>query len=129
MSVGYECTLKAGGKIVGKARDVDLSGAADKVDTSTRDCGGWKAVRQGLKEFSSSIDQLWVPSNEAQQILINAWFSGVGLECEWLDENGNGYSGTVIVGDIKFGQPLSGAVSIPITLWGTGALTPVVAGS
>ena len=126
MGVGYECVLTAGLQTVGKARDVTgPTGTATEVDVTVRDSGGWKEFEQGLKEYGITIDQLWVPTDAALQALESAYFSGSQIAWQAVDANGYGYSGNAIVVGIDFGQPLDDAVVMPVTLKGTGAMSPV----
>lgn len=127
-SVGFNCTLSVGALTVGKAKDVEPEASASEIDSTTRDDAGWKTFEQGLKEWGASIGQLWVPTDTALQALRDAFLNGTKLAVQFLDENGYGFSGTCIVTGFRFGQPLDGAVEMPVTVKGDGALA-VVTGS
>jgi len=123
MAVGFKCTLKIADKTIGKAKDVDLEMSAGEVDTTVRDDNGWKTFEQGLKEWTASVDMLWVPTDDGVTALRDAYFTGDNLACIFNDDQGLGFTGTAFVTGLRFGQPLEGAVALPVTLRGTGALT------
>jgi len=115
---------------VGRAQDVDGPNATkDEVEVTTRDSDGWKEFKGGLKEYDVSVDHLWVPSNAALQAIRTAFLDDSELAATFLDEDGNGFSGTVIVTGMNMGQALADAVAFPVTLKGTGPLVVVGVGS
>lgn len=127
---GYECVLTIDNGVddpatVGLAQNVELSASGSAVDVTTRDGAGWKEFIAGLKEYEISCEQLWVADNAALVILRNAYTAGTQLSITMLDSAGDGFSGNVVITSMKKGQPLDGGVTLPITLKGTGALTPV----
>lgn len=128
---GYKCVLTEtdSSEIIGKARDVDLTITATEIDTTTRDCGGWRFFIQGLKEWSSSIGQLWVSDHAGLDALRDAFFDGTEITAQFYDDNSRGFSGKAIVTGLTFGQPLDDAVTLDVTLKGTEELTGYSAGS
>ena len=120
--VGFNAVLKSGSTIIGKAKDVELDVSASEVDTTTRMSGGWKEFVQGLKEWSITVDQLFIISDVGLILLRDAFLNGNELAISMEDENEDGFSGTVIVTNMKFAQPLDGAIMLPVTLKGTGVL-------
>ena len=122
----FNCTLTAGGQTIGRAQNVDLDMTADEEEVTTRDSAGWKEFLQGLKEWTAPVDNLWVPDNTGIQTLRDAYLNGTEIGVAFKDEDNYGFSGNAIVTSLKMGQPLAEAVAMPITLRGTGALTPTV---
>ena len=122
---GFDCVLTVGSDTVGKAQDVELSMSATEIDVTTRDASGWKKHIQGLKEWGATIDQLWVPSNDALEALRDAFMDGSELSASFEDDSSEGFSGTVIVTGLTFGQPLDDGVTLNVTVKGTGALSPL----
>jgi predicted secreted protein len=122
---GFNAVLTVDGNTVGKASDVELSLGSTEVDISTRDGAGWKAFLQGLKEFSATVDQLWVPTDAALQALRDSWLNGTLLAAVFTDDEGNGFSGDVFVSAMSKGEPLDDAVTLNCTLRGTGTLSLV----
>ncbi|MCX7805044.1 MAG: phage tail protein [Planctomycetota bacterium] len=82
-AAGYSCQLVIGtganAQIVGYARDVKLDGAAGAVEASSRAVAGWKEFLAGIREWSVSIEQLWVPTDAALLALRDAYLSGAGI--------------------------------------------------
>lgn len=127
---GFDCVLTVGGStVVGKAQNVELTGSAAEIDVTTRSSDGWKEFIQGLKEWGASIDQLWVPTDTGLQALRDAWLTGDELAATFLDPDGNGFSGQIIVTGLNKGEPLDGAAVLPVTIKGTGPLSVVGVGS
>lgn len=123
---GYECVLKIGANTAGKSTSVELSANGNPIDITTRSSNGWKEFLQGLKEWEVSVEKLWVADDAALAALRSAFLNGTTVAVEVRDgAAGNGFTGTAIVNSMKFGQPMDGGVSFPITLKGTGALTYV----
>lgn len=190
---GWNCQLVIGtgaaARVVGKARDVELSAQRNSIDITTRDSNGWKEFVPGLFEFELSVDQLWVPDDAALILLRDAFLNGTSVAIKIEDVNskadttwaaltayltnvyrkptvpnglrykctragtsgaveptwpttlaatvndpdingaqwtaelaGVGFTGTCYVTGMKKGQPLDGAVVLPITLKGTATL-------
>jgi len=122
---GYECVLKAAGDTVGLAQDVELEMSADEIETTTRLANGWKAFIQGLKEFTASVDLLWVITNAQLKALRDAFLAGTNIEAQFLDKDGNGFKGTVFLTGLRFGQPISDGVVMPVTMRGCGPIEVV----
>lgn len=120
--VGFNAVLKSGATTIGKAKDVELDATATEVETTTRMSGGWKEFVAGLKEFSITIDQLFVISDVGLILLRDAFLNSTEIAFSMEDENEDGFSGNAIVTNLKFAQPLDGAIMLPVTLKGTGAL-------
>ena len=119
---GFNAVLKSGATTIGKAKDVELDVTASELDTTTRMSGGWKEFIQGLKEWNITVDQLFIVSDAGLILLRDAFLNGTQIAVSMEDENDDGFSGTVIVTNMKFAQPLDGAIMLPVTLKGTGAL-------
>lgn len=127
--VGYECQLSVGGQIIAEARDIELPSSHDEIDASTRGSSGNKQWLMGMREWTVTIDQLWVFSDAGRQALETAYFARSLVEVSFLDKDGNGYEGCAFVREFTFGQPLNDAVTYNVTLRGHDALTAVVASS
>jgi len=126
---GFGCTLTIGGVTVGKAQDVDFEMTAGEGDTTVRDSEGWKQIIHLIKEWASSIEHLWVPTNTALQALQNAFMSGADVAAVFTDANGYGFSGAAKVMSFKRGEPISGVVTASISLTGNGKVTLVTPSS
>ena len=122
---GFNCSLVAGDQTIGKGRDVSLDMSATEIDTTKRDSDGWKEFIQGLKEWGATVDQLWVPTDTGLQTLRDAYLLGTELSAVFTDDDGWGFSGTVIVTGLGKPEPLDDAVALNATLKGTGALAVV----
>ncbi len=119
---GFNCVLTMGSDTVGKAQDVELSMSATEIDITTRSDSGWKKFIQGLKEWGATIDQLWVPSDDALKALRDAYLDGSELVATFADDSSEGFTGSVIVTGLSFPQPLDDGVNLNVTVKGTGAL-------
>jgi predicted secreted protein len=123
---GFDCELTVGGIVAGRAQDVDVEMSAGEGDVTTRGSGGWKEIIHLIKEWSSSVTNLWVPTNAAMMALQNAFFSGADIAVVFTDSAGYGFSGNAKVMSFKRGEPLNDVVTAEISLVGTGALARVV---
>lgn len=129
-TAGFNCILYAESttppnQVIAKARDVELSANGEVIDISTRDSDGWKEHIPGLKEWELSMDELWVATDTALQALRSAFLNSTLLYVKIVDAGGYGFSGSGYLTSMKRGEPLTGAVSFPCTLKGTGALSVV----
>lgn len=127
---GYNASLSVGVSptVCGKMKDVTLDQVASAIDISTRDGAGWKKFIQGLKEWSISGEQLWVPDDTAYELIETAFRAGSEIAVSMLDvagAGGHGWTGNAIVTKLGRGEPLDGALVVPVELKGTGALTVV----
>lgn len=88
---GWQCQLVVGSgadaRVVGRARDVELSASLNMIDVSTRAGLGWKEFVPGLFEFELSVDQLWVPTDLALIILRDAYLAKTSLGIKIEDVN------------------------------------------
>jgi predicted secreted protein len=121
--VGFLCVLTIGGVTCGKARDVDLKASNKKMEITTRSSAGWKEYLPGFNNWTCSIDQLFISDDAALVALESAYMNGTRVALSVADATGNGFNGNAIVKSIKMGQPLQGAVMLPVELKGTGPLT------
>jgi len=127
---GYQCILQIGGVPVGIARNFDPTYTTADQDITSRDSLGWRERQGGMKEWTASIEALWVPTNTAMQALWNAYVAGTAVTVLWTDADGNGRSGCAIVTSFHPGpQDLDNAVMTSIDLASTGAVTVVGVGS
>lgn len=127
---GYNCVLKIGGNTLGKARNFDPTYTTGEQDITTRASAGWRERQGGLKEWTASIEALWVATNTQLQALWNAYVAGTPLLIYWDDGAGNGRQGDAIVTTFHPGpQDLENAVLLSIDLASTGAVTVIGAGS
>ena len=95
--------------------------SASEIDVSVRGGAGWKEFVQGLREWGVTIENLWVPTDAGIAALRTAFAAGSCLTVRVIDDNGYGWSGSCIVTALGRGEPLDGAVTMPVTLKGTGA--------
>ena len=121
--VGWEMTLKLGGKTIGKAQNVNLEISAGEVNMTTRESQGWWEGQPGEKSWTVSGDSLWIPDSESITIISNALFARAILSVEMVDPFGYGWSGAMFITSIKQGENLNDAVTGSWTGKGTGALT------
>lgn len=129
-TAGYQCVLYASTHAtpddeIAKAKDVELSASGNAIDISTRDGNGWKEFVAGLKEWEVTVDQLWVGTDAGLQALRDAFLAGTLMYVKLVDAAGYGFSGTCYLTSMKRGEPLDGAVVLPVSLKGTGALAVV----
>ena len=125
---GWQCTLATtgvSGKTIAKARDVELNAGSDEADVSSRASSAWEDTLQGLKEWSIKADQVWITSDAGLQALITAYLANTVLAISIVTGAGKGFTGSAFIVDMGHPQPLNGGVMLPVTLQGTGALTPV----
>jgi predicted secreted protein len=128
-TAGYDAVITAGGDIIGKGQDSELTINKTPIDTTTRDSGGWKEWTHGLKEVDMSIAQLYIPTNAGLLTLRDAFLNDTLLAVTYVDANGFGWSGNIIVIGLGNPQPLDGAVMMPVTAKGDGAFAPLPVGS
>lgn len=128
-SAGYEGVITAGGQLVGKGQDADLTLNKTPIDVTTRDSGGWKEFTSGLKEVDISIDQLYVPTNAGLLALRDSYLNDTLLAVTIVDPDGFGWSGNAIVVTLGSPNPMDDAVKLNVTLKGDGAWAPLPVGS
>ena len=121
MAAGLPTGL-TGQQLVGKAVDVDIQGSAGTIDISTRSSAGFREHLQGMKDWSSSISHLFVGDDAGYKALRNAWITGAKLYGYWLDPQGYGFAGAVIVTKIGRAEKLEGALVCAMDVKGTGPL-------
>ena len=127
---GFDCVLTIGGVTAGKTRNFDPTYTAADQDTTTRDADGWKKRKSGLKEWTATIEKLWVPTDTALAALWTAYNAGTVVTVEWTDPDGYGRSGDAIVLEFHPGpQDLDNAVMVSISLASDGAVTLVTSAS
>lgn len=128
--VGFEMTLKAGTKTLGKAQNAQLSIDGSAVNFSTFSSGKWRDKKPGMLEWSLSADQIWVPDDEGVQAINDSLLNGTNLSVELKNEDGNGFGGTCFVINIKPGvSGLNDAVMSSFEASGTGPLALLEASS
>lgn len=123
---GYNAALKIGSATVGYAQDVDLDISRDPIKKTSRGDAPYNTYLPGLIDWGVDIKALFVPDNESLSSLVDALLNGSEVTVELQDadgETGDKYSGSALVTNIKRSEALEDAISLPVTLKGTGALT------
>ena len=128
-TAGYEAVITAGGDVIGKGQDADLTINKTPIDTTTRDSGGWKEWTHGLKEVDLTIDELYIPTNAGLLTLRDSFLNDTLLAVTYVDGDGFGFGGNAIVVGLGHPQPMDDAVKLNVTLKGDGAWTPLPVGS
>ena len=123
MSIGYSMELRVAGIKIGKAKNVDLALDGKLDDITTRDDAGWAAFEPAQKSWTVDVDALWVSTDQGLRTLLAAYINDTLLAVILYDAENNAMSGNAYVKSIKRGEPVDGAVSLQVSLQGTGALT------
>ena len=122
---GWEAEFNFGGSNVTLAKDVEPTFDAETIDISTKSSDGWKEFLQGAKTWAVDAGVLWIGSNAVVRAIRDAWFSGAEVAVKIRDTDGYGYNGNVIVTNLGAPQSLEDALTMPVTMQGTGTVTVV----
>jgi len=122
---GWKAEFNFGGTNVAYAQDVEPTFDAEEIDVTTKNSDGWAEFLQGKKRWAVDLGVLWVPTNAVIRAIRDAWISGDEVAVKIRDTAGYGYNGTVIVTSIGAPQPLDDAMTMPVTLRGTGTVSVV----
>jgi len=108
-------------------KDVKVTESAETADATARSNAGWKGKRQGLKEWSAQFEAVRDIDDPVLAALRKAYGLGTILTAEFYNASDLALqkSGECFVSDFSSSEPLSGVVTISVTLEGTGALTYV----
>lgn len=124
---GYKCVLKIGSSTMGIARRVDPKITVGEQDITCRDSAGWEEAQPGKRRLSFRVESLWVPSDAALKALEDSVFNQTAVSFTLTDENGNGYTGSCIVGEFAPGpQDDEHAVMCSCVCRSTGTVTRTV---
>lgn len=111
-----------------KVRDATLSVETDTIDVTSFDTRGWAENVASFKSWSVDAELLYVPLDTTQEAIKDALFNDTGLKINLFprdDPAADGFEGNVIVTSYEVGIPVDDAVTISVTLTGTGELTTI----
>ncbi len=120
---GVDCVLKVGANEVVEARDVTVTVQVQTVEDTSRASDGWKSFIAGLGTWSVSFNAVSArPWSTSLTALKTSFVAREPVEdVTMTDAEGYGWSGEVIVTQFAESQPLTGVVTVSVTLQGRGA--------
>jgi TP901-1 family phage major tail protein len=111
-----------------KVKEATLSISADTIDTTNFDTDGWAENIPSFRSWSVDATLLYVPDDTTQEDLEDALFGNLPLTVVLYpkdESSAKGYKGTAYITSYEVGAPVDDAVTISVTLTGSGALTKV----
>lgn len=113
---------------IAQVREATLSIEASEIETTSFDSNGWVENIPGLKSWSVDAEALFDPADATHTDLYEALVNGEILTINLYPKDAasaKGYSGSVIVTSFEVGVPNDDAVTVSLTLTGTGALSSI----
>lgn len=113
---------------VARAREATISIETDTIDVTSFDTVGWAENVASFKSWSVDAELLYEPANTSQEAIRDALFNDTPLKIRLYPKDASsedGFEGTVIVTSYEVGIPVDDAVTISVTLTGTGELAVV----
>lgn len=110
------------GKVLGGQRGATLNRSAETIDATTKDGNGWQENVQGLKSWGIDADGVLIESDEAWQMLEEAYLNSESVVAYIELPSGNQYEGECIITDLPIEAPHDDLVSYSLSLTGSGAL-------
>jgi TP901-1 family phage major tail protein len=118
---------------IAEVRDATLTIEQSEIDVTSFDSGGWVENIGGLNSFSIDCEALWRSDDTTgQDAIFSALTGGTVVTVQLFPKDATsaeGYQGDVIVTSFEVGVPIDDAVTVSISLIGTGALTAVTKGA
>ena len=111
------------GKVLAGQRGATLNRSADTIDATSKDGAGWQQNIAGLKSWSIDADGIFVESDEAYDILENAYLNSEEVTASIVLPSGSQYEGLVIITDLPLEAPHDDLVTYSVSLTGSGQLT------
>lgn len=106
-------------------KDMTINRSADTTEVNSKDTeGGWKSYTQGMKEWSIDLDTIYIPSDDSNKALAEAFETGDPVCCKVYDfkHNKGLFGGLAVVTSYNVEAPTDDALTGSITLQGVGAL-------
>jgi len=113
---------------IAKVREATLTIEADTIDTTNFDTEGWAENIPSFRSWSVDAELLYVPEDTSQEDLEDALFANTPVTVVLYpkdEASAKGYKGQAYITSYEVGEPVDDAVTISVTLTGTGALTKV----
>jgi len=110
---------------IAKVREATLSIEAETIDTTNFDTNGWAENIPSFKSWSVEAELLYVPDDESQEGLEDALMANTPVEVVLYPKDvasAKGYKGTAYITSFELGVPVDDAVTMSVTLTGSGAL-------
>ena len=107
--------------IVGGQSGATLNRSMDTIETTSKDSGGWQEFIGSLKSWSMDCEGFYVASDAAYTSLETAWLNKTAVEVE-IRVGIKTFTGSALITDFPMEFPQDDAVTIKLTLQGTGAL-------
>lgn len=121
--LGYAGTLIVGAEVQ-YCKDVELEMDAEQVDDTTRNNDGWKSTAAGLRNWVVTFTMVKHGGDTMYNTLRTAFETGAALSgVSVTDEQGDSVSGSCKVHRFSRREPLSGVVTVDVTLTGQGKPT------
>jgi len=111
-----------------KVREATLTIEADTIDTTNFDTQGWAENIPSFRSWSVDAELLYVPEDASQEDLEDKLFANSPVTIVLYPKDAasaKGYKGSAYITSYEVGEPVDDAVTISVTLTGTGALTKI----
>lgn len=108
-------------KILGGQRSATLNRSAESLDATSKD-SDWKENLQGMKEWSVDADGLLIESDEAYDMLEEAFMDDGEVGVIITLPSGKKYSGNAVITDFPLEFPYDDLVTYTVAFTGNGPL-------
>ena len=113
-------------QVLAGQRNATLNRSAETIDATSKDSEGfWTESLAGFKSFSIDCDGAFVESDEAYEILEDAFMNNEAVTVYIEFPSGRRYVGKTVISDFPLEMPFDDLVSYSLSLQGTGALHKV----
>lgn len=113
--------------LVGGQRNSPLNMAADSIDGSHKNSGGWKTNLQGLKNWSMEHDGLLIMSDEGRQVMEYCYRNSKQVNIKLVYKNGSYRTGWANITKFDEDNSHTGVQTVKITLEGVGPISDITA--
>lgn len=109
-------------KVAGQ-RGATLNRAMETIDTTTKDDYPWKTNIASWKEWSVECEALLISGDGGYNQLLSMWANQSAILVRVIEPDGSTWTGNALLTEFPVELPHDDAVSLNVTLQGTGALT------
>jgi TP901-1 family phage major tail protein len=113
--------------VVGGQSGATLNRDTSLISVTSKDDGGWESSVAGTRSWGIEMDAFLIENDTALDLLEQTWLNGGTVQASISLPSGKAYSGSALIESLPMELPQDDAVSISVTLTGTGALEIVPA--
>jgi TP901-1 family phage major tail protein len=108
--------------VIGGQSGATLNRDTNLIEVTSKDEKGWTSSVAGTRSWGIDMDAFLIENDTALDLLEQTWLNGGTVQASIALPSGKTYSGSALIESLPMELPQDDAVSISVSLTGTGEL-------